>query len=80
LYVDIDEVTLTICNCCPATFLLLELGLFPSAPIHPMLAVNLDLLDFTSTVFKVEQPNIHGWTNSLQRFLQKWGYVLDGDV
>ncbi|KAF9509111.1 hypothetical protein BS47DRAFT_1281998, partial [Hydnum rufescens UP504] len=64
------------CNCGPAALLLLELGLFPSAPVHPTLAVDLDLLDFMSTVFKVEQPNIHGWVSSLQRFLWKQGHVL----
>ncbi|KAF9503327.1 hypothetical protein BS47DRAFT_1309968 [Hydnum rufescens UP504] len=72
--------TLTVCNCCPAAFLLLKLGLFPSAPVYPTLAVNLDLLDFTSTVFQVQQPDIQGWTDSLQIFLRKRGYVLGGGV
>ncbi|KAF9504053.1 hypothetical protein BS47DRAFT_1401793 [Hydnum rufescens UP504] len=49
---SIREIPLTVCNCRPAALLLLELGLFPSAPVYPMLAVDLDLLDFTSTVFK----------------------------
>ncbi|KAF9510904.1 hypothetical protein BS47DRAFT_1299614, partial [Hydnum rufescens UP504] len=60
-----------ICSCRPAAMLLLELGLFPSAPVHPTLAVDLDLLDFTSTLFRVKQPNIHGWTSTLQIFLCK---------
>ncbi|KAF9520176.1 hypothetical protein BS47DRAFT_1253687, partial [Hydnum rufescens UP504] len=57
------------CNCCPAAFLLLKLSLFPSAPVYPTLTVNLDLLDFTSMVFQVQQPDIQGWTDSLQIFL-----------
>lgn len=78
--VDIHEISLIVCKCRPAAFLLLELGLFPSAPVHPTLAVDLDLLDFTSAVFRVQQPNIQGWTDSLQIYLHKRGYVLDGDV
>ncbi|KAF9504208.1 hypothetical protein BS47DRAFT_1282569, partial [Hydnum rufescens UP504] len=59
----INDITLNVCSCCPAAILLLELRLFPSVPIHPTLVINLDLLDFTSTVFKVEQPNIHPWVS-----------------
>ncbi|KAF9508870.1 hypothetical protein BS47DRAFT_1302198 [Hydnum rufescens UP504] len=42
---------------------------FPLCPVYPTLAINLNLLHFTSTVFKVEQPNIHSWTMSLEIFL-----------
>ncbi|KAF9508449.1 hypothetical protein BS47DRAFT_1259903, partial [Hydnum rufescens UP504] len=71
---------LNICSCRPAAMLLLKLGLFPSAPVHLTLAVDLDLLDFTSTLFRVEQPNIHRWTSALQIFLRKRGHVLDREV
>ncbi|KAF9510706.1 hypothetical protein BS47DRAFT_1364382 [Hydnum rufescens UP504] len=38
------------------------------------LKIDLDLLDFTLTVFKVEQPNIHGWDTLQQHFRKALQY------
>ncbi|KAF9512721.1 hypothetical protein BS47DRAFT_1254827, partial [Hydnum rufescens UP504] len=66
------------CSCCPAAIQLLEQGLFPSAPIRPSLAVEIDQLDLISIFFMTTALNIMGWAETLGTFLGKRGYVLEG--
>jgi hypothetical protein len=58
----------------------MDLGLFPSAPVYPTLAVDLDLLDFAATHFKVESPNMTGLITTLELILKKRGHFIEKDV
>jgi CxC1 like cysteine cluster associated with KDZ transposases len=68
---DIEEIHLDVCSCCPAAIELLEQGLFPSAPIHLSLTVEMEQLNLISIFFMTTALNIMGWTEMLGKFLGK---------
>ncbi|KAF9517046.1 hypothetical protein BS47DRAFT_1291472, partial [Hydnum rufescens UP504] len=50
---------------------LVQYGLFPSALLHPTLAVNIGMLEFVAGLFVYLAPNEQAWTNTLSCFLKK---------
>ncbi|KAF9514092.1 hypothetical protein BS47DRAFT_1295346, partial [Hydnum rufescens UP504] len=74
----LKEIYLDVCKCCPASLQLLERGLFPSAPVQPTLAVDLDQLNIVSMLFMVSAPNVMNWAKTLMLCLARKGYVLGG--
>ncbi|KAF9231673.1 hypothetical protein BU15DRAFT_90847 [Melanogaster broomeanus] len=77
LYFDRLEVTtLSICRCCPAPLQLIALGLFGCAPVLPSLAVDVRVLELVKGLFVHMTPNMSGWTEALEGFLNDRGYKL----
>jgi len=54
----------------------MDIGLFPSAPLFPTLAVDLQVLDFVRELFVNAAPNITAWCNTLESFLSVRGFKL----
>jgi len=54
----------------------MNIGLFPSAPLLPTLAVDLQVLDFVRELFVHAAPNITAWCNTLESFLAVRGFKL----
>ena len=55
---------------------LINLGLFPSAPLLPTLAVDLQVLDFVRELFVNAAPNVTAWCNTLESFLSARSFKL----
>ena len=55
---------------------LLDVGLFPCAPIKPSFAVDLDFLQFVSTLFQNISPNITGLSTAIEQFLDQRQFQL----
>ncbi|KAF9514912.1 hypothetical protein BS47DRAFT_1284158, partial [Hydnum rufescens UP504] len=51
-------------------------GLFPCSPVHPALAVSLEMLEFMSKLFVHLAPNEAAWADMLVKFLARWGHVF----
>ncbi|KAF9505549.1 hypothetical protein BS47DRAFT_1259305, partial [Hydnum rufescens UP504] len=64
------------CACNIATTQLVKCGLFPCTPVHPMLAINIDMLEFAAGLFVHLSPNECAWASNLSGFLRKCGYLL----
>jgi hypothetical protein len=69
-------VALSICTGTPVAPQLLSLGLFPCAPTHPTLAVDLNMLEFVSELFVNAAPNTTAWCETLEKFLSTRRYKL----
>lgn len=54
---------------------LINIGLFPSTPIHPNFVFDLNLLDHVSTLFLYVTPNIEAWSYQLADVLERKGYL-----
>ena len=54
----------------------MNIGLFPSAPLLPTLAVDLQVLDFVRELFVHAAANIMAWCNTLESFLAVRGFKL----
>ncbi|KAF9235687.1 hypothetical protein BU15DRAFT_89478 [Melanogaster broomeanus] len=65
--------TLSICRCCPAPLQLIALGLFGCAPVLPSLAVDVRVLELVKGLFVHMTPNMSGWTEALEGFLNDRG-------
>lgn len=78
--VGITEIELMVCTCAPAATQLMERALFPCAPLYPTLAVDLSLLDFVKKLFLRLPPNLSGWCEALEDFLDCRGYRLKTQV
>jgi hypothetical protein len=59
---------------------LVKRGLFPCAPVHPTLAVSIDMLEFVAGLFVHLPPNERAWASNLSDFLKKRGYRLHTSV
>ncbi len=59
LALEIEKLSLCTCNDIPIQ--LLSMGLFPCAPILPMLAVDLLVLEFVQELFVNTAPNMTAW-------------------
>ncbi|KAF4587963.1 hypothetical protein EYR38_009924 [Pleurotus pulmonarius] len=77
-FTEITKLDLTICPCRPAARQLVEAGMFPCAPVHPTLAVDIRVLEFVSRLFLHLPPNNTAWCAALQSFLESQGYTLAG--
>ena len=69
-----------ICRCRPAAHQLIARGLFPCAPIHPSLAVDIQVLGFVKKLFLHFSRNVTGWCESLEDFLASKGYHINSQV
>ncbi|KAF9503572.1 hypothetical protein BS47DRAFT_1262726, partial [Hydnum rufescens UP504] len=56
-------IELCICPCAPAPVQLVKQGLFPCSPVHPALAVSLEMLEFVSELFVHLAPNEAAWAD-----------------
>jgi hypothetical protein len=52
------------------------LGLFGCAPVSPSLAVDFRVLELVKALFVRMTPNMSGWTEALEDFLNDRGYKL----
>ncbi|KAJ3714478.1 hypothetical protein C8R42DRAFT_646407 [Lentinula raphanica] len=75
---QLEKIELSICACQTAAVQLVEQGLFPCAPIHPTLAVDIRVLDFVTKLFLRIAPNNTAWVDALSDFLNSQGYQLPG--
>jgi len=73
-FLEIEKRTFCTCNNVPIQ--LINLGLFPSAPLLPTLAVDLQVLDFVRELFVNAAPNITAWCNTLESFLSARSFKL----
>ena len=71
---------LSTCECYPSVVQLVEMGYFPSAPIRPTLAFDINLLEFVTVASDHMAPNVTGWSNALQHFLSIRGYRFGEQV
>ncbi|KAJ7067771.1 hypothetical protein B0H15DRAFT_793738 [Mycena belliarum] len=72
----IEHLQLRTCACAPAPTQLLKRALFACSPLHPSLAVDLQVLDFVSRLFVNLPPNNTAVCNTLESFLASRGYKL----
>ncbi|KAJ8093793.1 hypothetical protein PM082_009654 [Marasmius tenuissimus] len=75
----LDHLNLRICKCWSAAEQLVQLGLFPCAPLHPSLAVEMKLLEFVTGLFVRVAPNQTAFCGALEEFLANRGYHLAGE-
>ncbi|KAF8964622.1 hypothetical protein BDZ97DRAFT_1659924 [Flammula alnicola] len=69
-----------LCTCTEPALQLLRMGLFPCAPSQPSLAVDLNVLDFTSDLFVNAAPNTTAWCETLEGFLSAQHFKLETRV
>lgn len=79
-YLELQEIEIRACQCCPAALQLLSRGLFPCAPIAPTLAVDIKMLDFVQELFVRMPPNTTSWCEAIEALLSKRGYKLTTQV
>ncbi|KAJ3748154.1 hypothetical protein EV360DRAFT_57113 [Lentinula raphanica] len=68
---QLEKIELSICACQTAAVQLVEQGLFPCAPIHPTLAVDIHVLDFVTKLFLRIAPNNTAWVDAISDFLHR---------
>jgi len=78
LALEIEKISL--CTCSDIPIQLLNMGLFPCAPIFPTLAVDIQLLEFVKELFVNAAPNITAWCNTLESFWNVRGFKLSTRV
>ncbi len=75
VYMDhLKEIKVQHCLKHPATIQLLELGLFPCAPVRPGLAVSLVMLEWACTLFLHMASNVQAWADTVEIMLKHQGY------
>ncbi|KAJ3710346.1 hypothetical protein DFJ43DRAFT_1009274 [Lentinula guzmanii] len=77
-FTKLQKLVLSVCACRTAAVQLVEQGLFPCAPVHPTLAVDIHVLDFVTRLFLRIAPNNTAWADSINEFLSSQGYQLQG--
>ncbi|KAF4586576.1 hypothetical protein EYR40_010588 [Pleurotus pulmonarius] len=77
-FTEITKLILTMRPCRLAAEQLVEGGLFPCAPTHPTLAVDIHVLEFVTRLFVHLPPNNTVWCAALESFLGFLGYSLAG--
>ncbi|KAJ7432853.1 hypothetical protein B0H11DRAFT_2260038 [Mycena galericulata] len=73
---DIYDIVIHPCECAPVPGWLLESGVFPCVPLHPSLAVDVRLLEFTMKLFVRIAPNKSALTGALVAHLGDLGFKL----
>ncbi|KAF9511120.1 hypothetical protein BS47DRAFT_1299400, partial [Hydnum rufescens UP504] len=68
------------CACKPAAVQLVNHGVFPCAPVHPTLAVDIGMLELVAGLFVHLAPNKQAWMENLYSFLKKRHYWLHTSV
>ena len=72
----LKDVMLDICECRPVPLQLVQCGFFPCSPVHPTLAVSLDMLEFVAKLFLYIAPNERGWAAMVVKYLKACGYCF----
>ncbi|KAJ7199881.1 hypothetical protein GGX14DRAFT_536476 [Mycena pura] len=75
-YAAIENIRICICACSTAPAILLRAGLFPCSPLHPSLAVDVQVLDFIMGLFVNMPPNNRAFCSTLEMFLHARGFKL----
>jgi hypothetical protein len=78
-----DHRTYTIpsCECCPLAKVLVEHGLFPTAPSQPRIAVSIALLEFYRALFEQSCDAVTALSRALQTIYAQRGFpLLNSDV
>ncbi|KDQ13386.1 hypothetical protein BOTBODRAFT_111622 [Botryobasidium botryosum FD-172 SS1] len=76
---ELENITLPVCGCQPASIQLMSRGYFPCAPARPSMAFHLDLLDFISIHAHNAAPNTAAWAETLEAFWKERSYILPSD-
>ncbi|KAL0569797.1 hypothetical protein V5O48_012165 [Marasmius crinis-equi] len=77
-FARLSEMTLQVCECTSAGAQLVAMGLFPSAPCYPTLAVDIRVLEFVEGLFLRVAPNHRAWCDTVTDFLDNQGYRMKG--
>jgi Kyakuja-Dileera-Zisupton transposase len=77
----LEHIELHVCGCPSRTAArqLVLRGLFPCAPLHPSLAVSIDMLEFVAELFVQQAPNERAWAATLENFLRRRGFKFAGN-
>ncbi|KAF9503496.1 hypothetical protein BS47DRAFT_1260512, partial [Hydnum rufescens UP504] len=67
------------CECQPLTLTLINAGMFPSSPVQPCSAFDLNHLLWASTVFLYGVPNISAWSGALTAYLMQKGFDVPSE-
>ncbi|KAF9508082.1 hypothetical protein BS47DRAFT_1303212, partial [Hydnum rufescens UP504] len=76
----LETIEFHVCSCpsWTAARQLVLRGLFPCAPLHPSLAVSIDMLEFVAELFVQQAPNERAWAATLETFLKRRGFKIWG--
>ncbi|KAL0565895.1 hypothetical protein V5O48_016120 [Marasmius crinis-equi] len=77
-FARLSEMTLEVCECTSAGAQLVAMGLFPSAPCYPTLAVDIRVLEFVEGLLLRVASNHRAWCDTVTDFLDKQGYRMKG--
>ncbi|KAL0571410.1 hypothetical protein V5O48_010561, partial [Marasmius crinis-equi] len=72
-----EKIYIKSCPCNSAAKQLLQRGLFPYAPLHPTLAVDIQVLEHVGQLFLQITPNQTAWCDTITNFLQSMGYNMN---
>ena len=75
-YVDLETVEFKTCDCATLPQVLVRNGLFPTAPLHPRMAVSIDLLDFYSALFDRSADAVTALAGALKTMYSRRGFPL----
>ncbi|KAJ7607705.1 hypothetical protein FB45DRAFT_717087, partial [Roridomyces roridus] len=75
-FTEIKDIVIDICACTPAADQLLEVGLFPCAPVRLSVAVDVRVLDMVRRLFLRVAPNNTAYTEAYEEFLDELGFSL----
>lgn len=73
---DFATVTVLSCSCTSLPQLLLRLGLFPTAPSQPHLAISVDLLGFYHSLFEHSCNSINALAAVLTTHYERRGFRM----
>jgi hypothetical protein len=76
LLTELDSVEVVPCHHASAAIQLVQLGLFPCAPLEPSLAVDMSVLQFASQLFMRSSPNVRAFADTLDTVLSERQYKL----
>ena len=80
LVLGCENITIVPCECRPVPVVLMKLGLFGCAPVRPSLAVDIQVLQFCRQTFLRLPPNVTGWCEAVESFLDLKGVQFMSQV
>jgi hypothetical protein len=72
----LDCTNVVVCHHASAAVQLVQLGLFPCAPVEPSLAVDMAVLQFASQLFMRSSPNVRAFADTIDVILSERQYKL----
>lgn len=73
---DFEEKTVPFCRCHSLPVVLVQHGLFPSAPQQPRIAFSMILLDFYQALFERACNAVNAFSSALQSFYERRGFYI----